>query len=318
MAKGEVETRIAKTNEAKAAGELVIPDSLRKELDALPAEEREEVLRALADDLMGNLKDEEPEFPSIQVLHSAALFEFPDETKVESFEGVIIEILPARAWWEVSNSKERIPPDCSSRDWIHPDNDAPKPQASSCAKCPWNRWGSAVDPNGEPTRGKACRMRKRVFLQLENHEIPFILSISPMSLKSLRTYLVGLSDQAVQKNRTVTTFSLDLQEDGVQKYSVIEFERGDDLSLAAYLEARRKREAYLGSMMAVSIGLDEFEVLDETEEIDMSAEPAGSSETENREATDGQASKPLAFSMGEDEPKPKAEKTKAKKGDLPF
>lgn len=321
MAKSEVETRVTKANGATGTTGLVIPDSLRVELDALSPEEREEVLRALGEDLMGNLKDEEPEFPSVQVLHSAALFEFPDETKVESFEGVIIEILPARAWWEVSNSKERIPPECSSRDWVHPENDSPKPQASSCAKCSWNRWGSAVDPSGEPTRGKACRMRKRIFLQLKDHEIPFILSVSPMSLKSLRTYLIGLSDQGVQKNRTVTSFRLDLQEEGVQKYSVIEFERGADLSLAAYLEARRKREAYLSGMMAVSIGADEFDVIEDQDK-EEPGYPFESSTSEAQDMTelgpDGRGSKPLAFSMGEEKPTPKAEKPKAKKDDLPF
>jgi hypothetical protein len=251
---------------------LVIPESLKAELEALPEAEREEVLKALAEDLRGNLKNEEPEFPVVKVLHSAALFEFPDESKVESFEGVIIEILPARAWWEISNSNERVPPDCSSRDWIHPEGDSPNPQAKDCASCSWNRWGSGVDAQGKPTRGKACRMRKRIFLQLKDHEIPFILSVPSKSLKSLATYMVTLSDQGIQRNRTITTFILDLQEDGVQTYSVIGFEPGEELGLASYLEARRKREAYLGSMQAVTIDAAEFEVVEEE------LEPGGEAE----------------------------------------
>lgn len=262
--------------------DLRISDDLRKELLELPEEKRLEVLKALAEDLHGNLENEEPEFPQIRILHSAALFEFPDGTKEETFRGVMIEILPARAWWEPIMSTERVPPECYSRDWIRPDPEAPRQQAKTCAECSWNAWGSAVDPQGKPTRGKACRMRKRIFLQLENHEIPFVLSVPPMSLKSLRTYLVGLSDGGIQKNRCETEFRLELKEDGVQEFSTIGFEKIRELSLAEYLKAREKKENYLSSMRAAPIGVDEFEVKEETGTEESTPPPNGNASEEDK------------------------------------
>lgn len=242
--------------EFKALG---LSDEFVRDLMALPKGERREILEALEEDLMGNLANEEPEFPKIDVLHSAAMFEFPDGTKVDTFEGTIIEILPARAWWEKAMSKENLPPDCHSGDWLTPDSDAPNKQARTCAQCSHNVWGTGVDATGEPTRGKACRMRKRVFLHLPGHEIPFLLSVPPKSLRSLRKYLVDdLSDKKIQKNRILTTFGLDPQTEGAQKFSILTFIAGAELSLQEYLAVRKKREAYLSNMTSVKIGTDEF------------------------------------------------------------
>ncbi len=246
--------------------DLVLTPDIQKELLAMPEEERKEALTALAEDLLGNLDFEEPEFPQIKILHSAALFETPRGDKEEAIEGVMIEILPARAWWEPKADQERVPPDCSSRTWLQPDSEAPKHQAKTCAECKWNVWGSAVDPTGAATRGKACRMRKRIFLQQEGHEIPYVLSVPPMSLKALRKYLVDLSDRGIQKNRCVTEFYLELKEDGVQQYSVLSFKSGRELNLAEYKKAREKRDNYLSSMKAIQIDVEEFLAEEEIKE----------------------------------------------------
>lgn len=252
--------------------DVMISDELRKELMELPEDERLEVLKELAEDLHGNLEGEEPEFPQIKILHSAAMFETPSGEKLESVAGVIIENLPARAWWEPKDDSERVPPECASRDWLRPDPESPKPQAETCAACQWNVWGSAVDPQGQATRGKACRMRKRIFLQQKDHEIPYVLSVPPKSLKALRQYLVALSDQGIQKNRCETRFTLALQEDGVQEFSILVFEMGRELTLAEYRGARKKRDSYLGSMRAIPIEVDEFQLEEEAIEKEIGSE----------------------------------------------
>jgi len=277
--------------------DLMISEELRKELLELPEDERLEVLRELAEDLQANLEGEEPEFPQIKILHSAAMFETPNGEKLESVQGITIEILPARAWWEPKEDTERVPPECASRDWIRPDPESPKPQAETCAKCQWNVWGSAVDPQGQPTRGKACRMRKRIFLQQIDHEIPYVLSVPPKSLKALRQYLVALSDQGIQKNRCETKFTLDLQEDGVQEFSVLVFEKLRELSLAEYRGARKKRDSYLGSMRAVPIGVDEFvleeEAVEEETSSEESAPESGTGTGADREGKQGKDDLPF-------------------------
>lgn len=281
------------------AKDLVISESLKKELAALPDEEREKVLQALQEDLKGNLEGEEPEFPQIKVLHSAALYEFPDGKKEEKFEGIILEILRARAWWEEASGKDRVPPACFSMDWLKPDPECDKPQAENCRACQWNRWGSATDAQGVSTRGKACRMRKRVFLKMAGHEIPMVLSISPMSLKSLRNYLVLLSDKSIQKNRAVTQFSLQLQDEGTQVFSIVDFEIKRECSLADFLDARKMRDAYLGYMKIIPVEAEEFEVQE------------SDSESENPKVVYHSDEKDKA-------PKKKKEDSKNGKNDVPF
>ena len=282
--------------------DLVVSESLKKELATLSDEDRAEVLQALKEDLKGNLEGEEPEFPQIKVLHSAALYEFPDGKKEEKFDGIILEILKARAWWKEASGKDRVPPSCFSMDWLKPDPECDEPQAENCRACQWNRWGSAIDAQGASTRGKACRMRKRVFLKMAGHEIPMVLSVSPMSLKSLRNYLVLLSDKSIQKNRAVSEFSLQLQDEGTQVFSIIDFEMKRECSLADFLDARKMRDAYLGHMKTIPIEADEFEV----QESDSESEPVSEEVAQAPEEKD----KTL--------PKEKKRNSKSGKNDVPF
>jgi hypothetical protein len=51
-------------------------------------------------------------------------------------------------------------PDCFSNDGIKPDRGSTTPQATACAMCPHNVWGSKTTENGKPT--KACSDSKRL------------------------------------------------------------------------------------------------------------------------------------------------------------
>lgn len=51
-------------------------------------------------------------------------------------------------------------PDCFSLDGVRPDREAPLPQASTCAMCPQNVFGSRMTPAGK--KAKACQDNRRV------------------------------------------------------------------------------------------------------------------------------------------------------------
>ena len=55
-------------------------------------------------------------------------------------------------------------PDCTSDDGIRPKADSPLPQCEACAGCQHNQFGSAVNADGSPSKGKACRESKRIAL----------------------------------------------------------------------------------------------------------------------------------------------------------
>ncbi len=61
-----------------------------------------------------------------------------------------------------SGAKE--PPTCASDDGIAPGNWVNEKQATHCATCDKNRFGSATSPSGKPT--KACRDSKRIWIKM--------------------------------------------------------------------------------------------------------------------------------------------------------
>ena len=79
------------------------------------------------------------------------------------------------------------PPKCFSDNGIAPSTQAGQPQATTCASCPMNVIGSAVNHKGKPVR--ACRdyIKAAVVLPAYPDEV-FLLRIPPNSFKHLSAY----------------------------------------------------------------------------------------------------------------------------------
>lgn len=74
-------------------------------------------------------------------------------------------------------------PDCSSLDAITPN--VPDPVAPKCGTCPKNAFGSGVDQDGNPTKGKACQDYKRLIVwPVGLTDDLFVLDVSATSLKA--------------------------------------------------------------------------------------------------------------------------------------
>lgn len=102
-------------------------------------------------------------------------------------------------------------PDCSSSDGIVPDSFADDAQSQTCATCPHSEWGSAVDSNGNNTKGKACADVKHLYVV--HHATPggfvFKLQVPPTSLKALSTYGRQLAKHSIPVEGVVTTIQFD-------------------------------------------------------------------------------------------------------------
>lgn len=83
-------------------------------------------------------------------------------------------------------------PDCFSTNGVNPDMQSKKRQATSCALCPKNQWGSRVTPQGKP--GKACSDSKRLAIvplpDIPNEGLggPMLLRVPAASLGDLAAF----------------------------------------------------------------------------------------------------------------------------------
>jgi hypothetical protein len=108
----------------------------------------------------------------------------------------VLAVVSERAWYDGPFDPDQAQvPACYALDAVEPHEQARDPQASVCAECPKNKWGSAPPRPGSnvPGRGKACREGARLIV------IPAAapLATAPMytakipvtSLSAVQTYM---------------------------------------------------------------------------------------------------------------------------------
>lgn len=76
-------------------------------------------------------------------------------------------------------------PTCYSSDGLTPDAGCDDPQNSVCVGCPHNAFGTGLDQNGQPTKGKRCGDSKKLFVVAPDglDGDVYEISVPPTSLK---------------------------------------------------------------------------------------------------------------------------------------
>jgi hypothetical protein len=195
--------------------------------------------------LAANMEGVIPRLPQIKIIHAGGLFQMPDESKPETFEGVIIDKHSTNAWWEKEKSETGVTqPDCSSMDGITPEKDSKLIQNPVCGKagvegcCPRNEY--ETDPKGG--KGKACKNMRRVHVVVENSILPRRLSVGPTSLREFDDYMTSLYDSGLPYATVSTEFKLELKEADGNTWSVIKpsrgrvMEGGELVAIAGYIK----------------------------------------------------------------------------------
>jgi hypothetical protein len=157
-------------------------------------------------DLGENMEGVEAQLPRIKIFHQGQMFGFPDDSKKQSFSGVIIDMSRTNAYWAESFDLfgGGDPPTCFSLDGVNPEMSSAEVQTDTggCARCPRNQFGS----NGK--RGKMCKNMKRVHILVEGSMMPFRLTVPPSNLKAVDLYVSLLTSQGVPYQLVETEFSL--------------------------------------------------------------------------------------------------------------
>jgi len=126
-------------------------------------------------------------------------------------------------------------PACFSHDGVKPDSSVQSPQASACALCPHNVWGSKVTENGKKAR--SCADSKRVAILPAAHESsdedtklsllqnealggPMLLRIPAATMSDLATFDAQMNQMGFRLHAMVTRMSFDIE----TAYPKIKFE----------------------------------------------------------------------------------------------
>ena len=157
-----------------------------------------------------------------------------EQTTLQSLEllAVIIRSKPNmdKAWYasKFTPGDEPSAPECWSKDGIRPDASAVVKQHAQCAGCPRNEFGSGVDAQGNPSKGKACT-DKRVLAIYTNSNV-YQFNVPPASLKAFTSYVKQLSMRGVPLPTCVTKIGFDPK----FSYPVLTFDFGGMMTEAQF------------------------------------------------------------------------------------
>lgn len=144
------------------------------------------------------MEGEVPRLPRIAILKDGALFSFPDGETTKELTGFIIHTHRQNGFWaDAYQGGESLPPTCASQDAVRPDERQPgengyEVQAKLCSSCPQAQWGTGSGGNG-----MACKHMRRLYLLLDGHKLPHVITLSPANLKHYSDYAALLGDKGM-------------------------------------------------------------------------------------------------------------------------
>jgi hypothetical protein len=133
-----------------------------------------------------------------------------------SIEVVIVKApkVISKIWYESGYVEgSNAAPDCFSTNGMNPDPGAAKKQATACAACPKNAWGSRITPEGK--KGKACGDSKRIAVvpaaDVDNEAFggPMLLRVPAASLQDLAAFGDAMKKVGYPYQAIVTRIAFD-------------------------------------------------------------------------------------------------------------
>lgn len=214
--------------------------------EGLSIAEQQELEEAMKEAFQENMDGVTPRLPVITL--SGGFFKLPpdkdhsDEWTTKNLTCVILRKQAVRSYYKPrDNQDEIVPPDCYSTDCIKP-GDVENPMATTCEACEMNRWGSAKDDTGAAMKGKACREKRRLFVQIGDSPLPYMLHIPLTSLKKFDGFVTNLTSARIPVLATKVKMMASEASRGQMKWTVLDFERGSVLSPKEFLNAKKMRE----------------------------------------------------------------------------
>lgn len=164
----------------------------------------------------------------------------------QTLEGIILHSKDNRSYWAKKYGGDgggNQPPDCSSTDMTHGIGQP----GGDCLRCAFAQFGSAIDQQGKPAKGQACKhVRLMLFLRADDM-IPLLISVPPSSVKLAQKYFLRLAGANLPYQTVTTQLRLvKTRNAGGTEYAQIDFAMGREL-----------REEEVAKAMAISAALRE-------------------------------------------------------------
>lgn len=238
------------------------------DLSNLDDDQKRELAEMYADEVQQSFEGVDLQPTRIKINKDSCTFVDPFGNSIKELRGVIVYKQKTRGYWPRGGGNI---PECASTDGIT--GTTQDGSERKCAACPMNEWGTGEDEAGNPTRGKACKEMRRIFLANEDTAIPVVLTLPPTSIRAFDDYISArLSQHIIDIAReTVITLSSAKSDNGF-KYAVAEFTIGDPVPVPQMLGYKRLRERLREAAAGMDITAEDYDTGD-VEQVDIDEEP---------------------------------------------
>ena len=185
-----------------------------------------------------------------------------DADPMKEILGVIVFTHRLSGYWPGSfgsakDAKDKIPV-CSSMDgktavW------AETGEVRTCETCPYNQYGTGVDEKGNPSKGKACKNMRRIYLLMDGDPNFYLLSVPPTSIKDVNKQLAKILASGVPYTGMIVTLSLEKTKNnnGVA-YSKVIIKKKGVLPAATAAQVQALRGQIKAQYQSMAITMDDY------------------------------------------------------------
>lgn len=185
-----------------------------------------------------------------------------DAEPMKEIDGVILFTHRLSAYWpgsygSASNPEDKIPA-CSSMDGktgFCPSTG----EVINCEGCQWNQYGTGTDEKGNPSRGKACKNMRRIYLMMDGDPNFYLLSVPPTSIKDVNKQLAKILASGVPYTGMVVTLSLEKTKNnnGVT-YSKVVIKKKGAIPAGTAAQVQQLRSEIKAQYQSMAITLDDY------------------------------------------------------------
>jgi len=188
-----------------------------------------------------------------------------DADPMKEIDAVIVFTHRLSAYWpgsfgSASNPEDKIPT-CRSMDGktgIVQSGDRTG-EVINCEGCQWNQYGTGVDEKGNPSRGKACKNMRRIYMMMDGDPNFYLLTVPPTSIKDVNKQLAKILASGTPYTGMIVTFGLEKTKNnnGVA-YSKVTVKKKGILPPAIAAQVQQLRGQIKAQYQSMAITLDDY------------------------------------------------------------
>jgi hypothetical protein len=181
-----------------------------------------------------------------------------DTDAMKEIEGVIVFTHRLSAYWPGAYGGGNDLPTCSSMDGKTGIN-SETGEAVECEHCPYNQYGTGTDDKGNPSKGKACKNMRRIYLMMDGDPNFYLLTVPPTSIRDVNKQMAKILASGTPYIGMIVSLTLEKTKNsnGVA-YSKVVVKKKSLLPPAVISATKAIRDEIKSQYQSMAITLDDY------------------------------------------------------------